>query len=321
LRTVRGRLPDRGVETQKGIPARTRIIYAGDPCHEHRTKEEALMPMAAILFGLGSAVGFGVADFAGGLVSRRSNSFAVVIWADILAMPIVAGLAYLFGDQFPTLNGVVYSLICGLFGGLGIVLLYQSFAEGKMSIAAPVSALMAGVLPVVVGSIVEGIPSLVVMIGIGLALVSIWVIAREEGNSLQLTWANIRQPLSAGILFGLFFILMHEVSSESVLWPIFLLRFSAVAILYLLAQVFRKPKTLPLREWPFLFTISVLDVAGNVFYMLASRAGRLDVSAVLSSLYPGVTVLLAWIILREHIARRQWSGIFLALVSIILIAA
>ncbi|MBM3125588.1 MAG: DMT family transporter, partial [Chloroflexi bacterium] len=237
------------------------------------------------------------------------------------AMPIVAGLAFLFSDSFPTPRGVLYSLICGLFGGLGIVLLYQSFAEGKMSVAAPVSALMAGILPVVVGSILEGIPSLVVMTGIGFALVAIWVIAREEGNALQLNWSNIRMPLSAGFLFGLFFILMHEVSRESVLWPIFLLRFSAVGILYLLAQVFQKPKSLPLREWPFMLVISVLDVTGNIFYILASRAGRLDVSAVLSSLYPGVTVLLAWILLHEHISRTQWTGILLALMSILLIAA
>lgn len=160
--------------------------------------------MTAILFGLFSALTYGAADFTGGFASRRVNSYAVVIWSDILAMPIIATAAWLSGDTFPSVRGVWLSLLSGVFGGVGILLLYRSFAEGRMSIAAPVSALMAGMLPVVVGMFTQGLPGVFVFAGMALALIAIWFIAREEGSSLQLNWVNVRLPLFAGILFGMF---------------------------------------------------------------------------------------------------------------------
>jgi uncharacterized membrane protein len=276
--------------------------------------------VAAIMFGLLSAITYGAADFTGGITSRRANSYAVVIWADILAMPIIATAAWLVGDSFPSMRGVWFSLACGLFGGVGILLLYRSFAEGKMSIAAPVSALMAGILPVLVGAFTQGLPSMLVITGMAVALAAIWLVAREEGSALQFNWENVRLPLIAGVLFGMFFVLMHEVSSESILWPIFLLRLSAVAILVLIASTIRQPMNPPFRQWYFLLMISVFDVAGNMFFILANRVGRLDVAAVLASLYPGATVLLAWVFLKEHISRSQWTGVLLAMVAIALIA-
>ena len=276
--------------------------------------------MTAILFGLFSAVTYGAADFTGGIASRRASSYAVVIWADILAMPIIAIAAWLVDDTFPSTHGIWVSLASGLFGGTGILLLYRSFAEGKMSVAAPVSALMAGILPVLVGMFTQGFPSLIVFSGMVFALVAIWFIAREDGTTLQYNWENVRLPLIAGFLFGMFFVLMHDVGRESILWPIFLLRISAVAILVLIAGVTRQPMNPPFRQWYFLLLISVFDVAGNLFFILANRAGRLDVTAVLASLYPGATVFLAWIFLKEHISRSQWFGVLLAFVAIALIA-
>ena len=272
------------------------------------------------MFGLLSAVTYGAADFTGGLASRRANSYAVVIWADILAMPIIATAAFLFGDVFPSTRGVWLSLASGIFGGVGILLLYRSFAEGKMSIAAPVSALMAGVLPVLVGIFKLGLPGVFVVSGMALALAAIWFIAREEGSTLQFNWENIRLPLFAGVLFGMFFVLMDEIGGGSILWPIFILRISATVILVSIAFAMRQPINPPFRQWYFLVFISVFDVAGNMFFLLANQAGRLDIAAVLASLYPGATVLLAWIFLKEHISRSQWFGVVLAMIAIALIA-
>lgn len=276
--------------------------------------------MTAILFGLFSALTYGAADFTGGFASRRVNSYAVVIWSDILAMPIIAVAAWLSGDTFPSVRGVWLSLLSGVFGGVGILLLYRSFAEGRMSIAAPVSALMAGMLPVVVGMFTQGLPGVFVFAGMALALIAIWFIAREEGSPLHLNWVNVRLPLFAGILFGMFFVLMHDIGGESILWPIFILRFSAVAVLVFIAYLIHQPLTPPFRQWYLLLMISVFDVTGNMFFILSNRAGRLDVAAVLASLYPGVTVLLAWIFLKERISRSQWFGVLLAVAAIALIA-
>ncbi len=276
--------------------------------------------MAAIMFGLLSAVTYGAADFTGGIASRRASSYAVVIWADIFAMPIIAMAAWLVGDTFPSARGIWLSLASGIFGGVGILMLYRSFAEGKMSIAAPVSALMAGLLPVLVGLFKQGLPGMFVITGMALALAAIWFIAREPESIVEFNWKNIRLPLFAGVLFGMFFVLMHEIGSESILWPIFILRISATVILVLIASILRQPMKPPFRQWYFLILISIFDITGNIFFILANRAGRLDVAAVLASLYPGATVLLAWIFLKEHISRSQWFGILLAMVAIVLIA-
>ena len=79
-----------------------------------------------------------------------------------------------------------------------------------------------------------------------------------------------------------------------------------------------EPLAVPRSAWTVVFFNATLDVGGNLFYILASQLGRLDTAAVLSSLYPGATVLLAWILLKERIAFQQWVGIASALAAIVL---
>jgi uncharacterized membrane protein len=127
------------------------------------------------LYGLVAALTWGAADFTGGLVSKRVNPYAVTVWADVIALPIIALLACWFGDPFPNMSSIWYSLASGLFGGVGIVMLYTALANGKMTIVAPISALIAAIIPIILGVATDGLPSLLILAGIFLALASIWL--------------------------------------------------------------------------------------------------------------------------------------------------
>jgi drug/metabolite transporter (DMT)-like permease len=205
-------------------------------------------------------------------------------------------------------------------GTLGLLLLYHALAVGTMSIAAPVSALMATILPVVIGSISEGVPGGFTIIAFGLALLAIWFISQDgrAPRSLFSHFSDLRLPLFAGIGFGSYFVLMHAASQESTLWPMVASRGAGLLVIGLFILTRRDAIRLPRRVWPIIVMNGILDVGGNAFFILAGQAGRLDVSSVLSSLYPGATVLLAWVILKERLSPTQWFGIGAALAAIFL---
>jgi drug/metabolite transporter (DMT)-like permease len=192
-------------------------------------------------------------------------------------------------------------------------------AIGKMSVATPVSALMTATLPVVAGSLLAGFPGLLTFVGFLLSLSAIWLISREEGNHSRLFAhiSELRLPLLAGLGFGTYFILVHEAAQQSTYWTMFATRVGGILIMIVFMLARRKSWRVSRDAWPLITLNGFLDVAGNGFYILASQVGRLDVAAVLSSLYPAGTVLLAAILLKERVARSQAIGIGLALIAII----
>jgi len=132
--------------------------------------------------------------------------------------------------------------------------------------------------------------------------------------------ATLRLPAAAGTIFGLYFVLLHQVGQEQIIWPLIATRLSSVILLSAIASRGGRMTWLPGRAaWPLIILSGLLDTSANVLYILASQAGRLDVAAVLSSLYPGMTVALAWLILKERLSRWQMGGILLALAAIALI--
>ncbi len=205
---------------------------------------------------------------------------------------------------------------------MGLLILYYSLTQGQMSIAAPVSALFAAVLPVVVGAITEGLPKPLQFIGFAVALTSVWLIS--SGNQTERFrlrhLADLRMPILAGIGFGCYFIFIHYAvqGTDAILWPMIASRMAGTLLLFGVVLFRREPFAVARDAWVVIALNATLDLLGNFFYILASHAGRLDIAAVLSSLYPGSTVLLAWIVLKERIATAQWIGIAAALLAIVL---
>jgi drug/metabolite transporter (DMT)-like permease len=274
----------------------------------------------SILFGLLSALSWGGGDFFGGLASRKTGAYRAVVYGEFIGLLLLFIAAAVVGESLPEWQKFVAAGLAGAIGSIGLLILYQAMIKGQMSIATPVSALLAAALPVAVGTVLEGVPTLVKLAGFALALLAVWLVAQEYSEKTQLMrLSDLRLPLLAGVCFGTYFILMHQASNAAIIWPMVASRSAGMLALLLFMLALQKDwrVTTP-RAWPLIGVNAVMDVGGNVFYILAGQAGRLDVAAVISSLYPGATVLLAWLILKEKINRIQWLGILAALVAIVL---
>lgn len=278
--------------------------------------------MLSILFGFLSAASWGAGDFAGGLASRKLGAYRAVFYADALGLLVILAVLAFRHEAIPSMFVWINATIGGALGSVGLLILYYSLTRGQMSIAAPVSALFAAVLPVVVGIITEGVPKPIQFVGFAIALTAVWLIS--QGNQTErfrlehLT--DLRLPILAGVGFGSYFIFLHYAAqgTDTVLWPMIASRLAGTLLLLIVVLIRREPFSVPRAAWSVVFFNAVLDLSGNFFYILASRTGRLDIAAVLSSLYPGSTVLLAWFVLKERISLKQWIGIASALAAIVL---
>jgi uncharacterized membrane protein len=273
-----------------------------------------------ILFGLISALTYGAADFTGGLIAKRTSSLGIVILGHIGSLFLLVPFALLVGETLPPGRDLFFAILAGVAGGIGLILLYRSLAEGQMSLASPVSALVAASIPVLVGLWTQGLPGTFMLIGFALALVAIWLIAQNGKINLVNILEQVRLPFISGIFFGLFFVGMAQGSAHAIIWPVVATRLGSIPSLLLYSFLTRQ-RWLPERKhWGNIGLISLLDTAGNLFYVMASQVGRLDLAALVSSLYPGSTVALARIVLKEKITPSQMVGILCALVALIFIS-
>ncbi len=273
---------------------------------------------AAIAFALASAAAWGAGDFSGGLATRRTNVFSVIVLMHAVGLLFLVSLAVLTNEPAPSTADLIWGFGGGLVGGVGLAALYQALARGQMGITAPLIAVLATGFPVIVSLVLEGLPQLTQLVGFGLALLSVWFISRSEDSGGRLT--GIRLILLAGAGLGGFAILIHQVSDHAVFWPLVAARIASTTLMFALAYSGRRVWYPPPKLVPLVLVAGLLDVSGNIFFVLAVQAWRLDIAAVLSGLYPAITVLLAWVVLKEQISRAHALGITAAILSIILIA-
>jgi drug/metabolite transporter (DMT)-like permease len=186
-----------------------------------------------------------------------------------------------------------------------------------MGIVAPVSGVLATAIPVVFTAFTEGLPRELQLVGFVLALLSIWLLSRPERFGDRP--AGLGMALVAGLGFGSFFTALDQISETAVFWPLVVSRFSAWVPLLLFALFTRRPLIPPILPTGLLLLAGILDVAGVLFFLLAVQAGRLDIAAVLGSLYPAVTAILARLLASENMARMQVVGVALAVLAIMLI--
>ena len=271
-----------------------------------------------IAFGLASAALWGAGDFWGGWTSKRQSVYSVIVSSQIVGLALFVILALASGERVPLLGDLALSGLGGMAGAIGIIALYRALAEGRMGVAAPVSAVVATVLPVVAGFVLDGAPKVWQFIGFGLALIAVWLISRTDGAPMR--WRELSLPLVAGVSFGVFFVLIGHVSDHAVWWPLVTVRTVSLSMLLVVATVQRQPRLVEQRYWLLAALVGALEVGGNAFFALAGQVGRLDVAAVISSLYPATTVWLAWLILKERLSRPQLLGVVAALAAIVLIA-
>ncbi|HEY5002955.1 MAG TPA: DMT family transporter [Ktedonobacteraceae bacterium] len=275
--------------------------------------------LATVVFGLAASLFWGSGDFSGGLASRRDNASNVVFIAYAIGAVLLIALALIWREPFPSPLSLLWGGLAGITGTIGLVAFYRALAIGRMGIIAPVSAILTAGLPVIFSAFTEGLPSFWQVGGFVLALIAIGLISRPE--RAQGRPEGLGLALLAGCAFGCFFILISRVSATSTFWPLAGARIASMLFMLVLGR-FQLRKMLPKRSVaPLVVLTGAFDAIGNAFFVLATHIGRLDVAAVLSSLYPAATVLLAAIVVRERVTRIQALGILCALVAIPLISA
>ena len=269
------------------------------------------------ILGLIAAGTWGAGDFSGGIAAKRANVYGVVIFAHLASMVILLLATFILHDPYPPFRDWLWGGIAGLGGGFGLMLLYKALATGKMAVVAPVSALVAAGIPVIFAWLTDGAPGLLASFGFLLALVSIWFLTAPNLNEFSLKGLHL--PVAAGTAFGFFFLCLHQASSSSILYSLIAVRVVSISSFIIYSLITRQPIASVQSSWLPILLSGLFDTIGNASFALASQLGRVDSASVISSLYPGSTVLLAFFILKEHINVRQVLGILLALMAIVLI--
>jgi len=267
------------------------------------------------------AVIFGTADFFGGLATRRSRVLAVVVFSQLGGLLLIAALlAFLPGTLSPA--ALLWGMASGVAGAVGIVMFYRGLATGVMSVVAPTTAIASMAVPVLFGLITGERPSIPALVGVLLGLFAVTLVSRSPNDPAAGSRAgSILNALASGAGFGGFFILLKLAPEDAGVWPLLGARIASITLVALLAVATRRS----LRPIPGTLTVTIaaglLDMAANVLYLFAAQRGLLSLIAVLVSLYPASTLLLARYVLGERLSPVQITGVGFALGAVALIAA
>ena len=274
-----------------------------------------------ILLALGAAFAYGLSDFIGGVASRRTSVWPVALTACLgAALGTVALALFVPGD--PTGTDFAWGLLAGVGSGVGTAFLYRGFARGRMGVVAPVSAVGAALLPAALGVATGERPTTIVWVGMLLALPGIWLVSREPApaGAAASSAEGLLDGILAGLGFGLLFAALGQVPEEAGFWPVAVNQASSLVSVAAAAWFLGgNPVPRARGEWMGLTAggFATLAVLG---FLLARQQGLLSVSAVLTSLYPAATVLLATLLLHEPLHRGQSVGLVLCGVSVVCVA-
>jgi drug/metabolite transporter (DMT)-like permease len=281
-----------------------------------------------VLLGLAAAVLYGSGDFLGGMASRRAHVLTVLTLVETAGV-IVALAAAVMSAGPASLPGLAWGFGAGLVGGLGLIVFYAGLAAGPMSVVAPVSGLVSTVLPVAVALAEGERPGAGVYAGALLCLVAIVLASAGPDASGNQSRAPLGRALAygaaSGVSFGLFFLLIRNAGQSGEVWPVAAGRIGELAVVLAAAAVLRPGLLrgigggigggIPLAA----ASAGVIDVLANLCYVAATRIGAFGLAVVLASLYPGVTVLLARVVLGERLRWIQRLGLGLAAIGILLV--
>lgn len=278
----------------------------------------------AILLSLIAAASYGLADFVGGVTSKRTSPWAVALVAQLGGAALVLVLT-LLTDGSPTRADLAWCVVAGIGNGFGTAFLYRGLSTGRMGVVAPISGVGAVLVPVVVGLLTGERPPLLVWVGVAAALPGIWLVSREEADE-DVTGAppsssGVAEGVLAGLGFGTLFAALAQIPEEAGFLPLALNQVVAAGAIVVVARALRQD-WVPREPVALLGVVSgALGALATGLFMVATQGGSLTVAAVLTSLYPAFTILLAATVLRETVHRGQAAGLVLCGAAIALVAA
>ncbi len=275
-------------------------------------------PMSQVL-AIVSAAFYGIADFSGGLASRSLAVWRVTAWAQLFGVVLL--LAGLLAIEAPAVKGqdLLYGVVGGLFGLLGVAMLYTALAAGTMSIVSPITGVLAAIFPIVWGLFSGEAIDSAQWFGITLAVVAVVLITRTHSDT-RITRTVLFQAIAAAIGFGFFFVALGQTAEASGLWPLVAARSASIPVAFAVAAFYKSAAVPPRALLPMVAFAGLADTAANLAGLLALQMGPLSINAVLMSLYPAFTVLAAIVVLRESPSMVQRLGIATALVAAVMLA-
>lgn len=274
----------------------------------------------AILLGLLAALAYGASDFIGGVGGRRASSETVAIMSQPIALLAAVVALIVFGGDRPTAGALAWGAASGFGSGVGTIALYRGLAIGRMSVVAPVSAVLAAAIPAVVGLATGDSLSALRLSGLALALPGIALVSRQSSSEREPARSGVREASVAGAGFALLFIGLSQAGTASGAWP--LVPGQAVAVVTVLVlglTIGTAAGTWRPALWPALLT-GILGGLATLLYLAAAGRGELSVVAVLTSLYPAITIVLARLLLHESWGRIQVAGLGVSAVAVVLIS-
>ncbi len=278
--------------------------------------------MVVVGLSLVAALAYGLADFVGGAASKRASPWAVALVAQAAGATAILLLALVVGGD-PTGADLGWAVAAGLCNGIGTAFLYRGLSGGRMGVVAPVSGVGAAALPVLVGLALGERPPLLVWVGIAAALPGIYLVAREPAGAPTTAsgGSGLVDGVLAGVGFGALFACLAQIPEEAGFLPLALNQVIAGAAVVAVALALRQP-WVPRERGAALGAVSgVLAAVATGAFLLATQTGYLTVAAVITSLYPAATVVLAATVLHERVHRSQVAGLVLCLTAVALVAA
>ncbi|MFT3872053.1 MAG: EamA family transporter [Nocardioides sp.] len=276
----------------------------------------------SVLLSLLAAASYGLSDFLGGLVSKRAGAWPVAFVAQVGTCVVLLTVGLLTPGS-PTLGDFGWAVAAGVANGSGTAFLYRGLAAGRMGVVAPVSGVGAALVPVMIALVLGERPAPPVWAGIIAAGPGIWLVSREapQAGTDREPRGGLLDGVLAGLGFGSLFAILAQIPPEAGLFPLALNQ-AVAAIAVIATAVAVGGDWVPRQRIALVGVVSgCLGAVATFAFLVASNIGYLSIAAVLTALYPAGTVLLAALVLHEHIHRGQAAGLALCGLAVTLVAA
>jgi uncharacterized membrane protein len=276
-----------------------------------------------LFYAIASAMFYGLGDFSGGYAASKSRVLPVLVVSQVFGLATAALALMLTRADLPSRADLLWGLAGGVAGAFGIVMLYRGIAGAVVAIVSPTAALLSSVLPLGVGLFLGDRPGIPALAGIGLCVPAIILLSSgtaKGGADRRRVRSSLLHGLAAGLGFGLFYVALSRPGVNSGFWPLVAARSASISMALAVMLARREPLTIRKGSIVPAILAGVLDMVANILFVLASSSGMLSIVAIVVSLYPVPTVLMARAVFKERITPASGIGLGLSIAGLVLIS-